>query len=57
MINCDIPIKKGVPIEIAMSEVDDNLMDIREKIFNALKEKEISVVSIRTTFTMFENNG
>jgi len=50
-----VPIKKGAFLEIAMNDVDDNLMNIREQIFNELIQKEISTVNIKVDFTYFEN--
>lgn len=49
-----VPIKKEALLEVAISEVDNSLMDIREQIFNELKQKEVSTVNIKVAFTYFK---
>lgn len=49
-----VPIKKEELLEVAISEVDNFLMDIREKIFNELRQKDVSTVQIKVVYTYFE---
>ncbi len=45
-----ILVEKDSPIEITMSKVDDIIMNIRESIFNQLKDKEVCMISVTTDF-------